>query len=175
MTAEAVTVPRGSKIGDGERVDMVFVHEGFRLQASGYRLQALDRGTIIAGVSRMARDYRSLRVFVLSDALVVPVYKVTVHFPPDERFGLRSQIRRAAVSVPTNIVEGSAMPTTSGYLRFLYVSLGSATEVRYLLELGVRLGFVQRTDGGRLIRAYGRAVRGLQRLANSLERPKPGA
>ena len=140
----------------------------------GFRLRALE-GTIFAEPDRVARDYSQLRVFVLSDALIGPVYKVTGHCPPDERFGLRSQIRRAAVSVPTNIVEGSAMPTTSGYLRFLYVSLGSATEVSYPLGLGVRLGFVHETDGLRLILAYSRLISGLQRLANSLECLKPEA
>lgn len=91
----------------------------------------------------MSRDYTKLRVFQLADELVIDVYSVTHRLPDSERYGLQSQTRRAAVSVPTNIVEGSVRRTDRAYLKYLETSLGSACEVRYLLRLCVRLGLLQ--------------------------------
>ena len=87
----------------------------------------------------MSRDHRKLRVFLLADDLVTKIYTITQHFPASERFGLQSQLRRSAVSVACNIVEGSARRGTSEYLNLLNIAAGSASEARYLVEISCRL------------------------------------
>ena len=89
------------------------------------------------------RDHRKLNAFDLSDKLAVSIYQETRDFPSSERFGLRSQIRRSAVSVPVNIVEGCGRGSDAEFNRFLFIALGSAREVRYLVELSQRLGFLK--------------------------------
>jgi len=81
----------------------------------------------------LARDHRKLRVFHDSHRLVLAIYTETKTFPKDEWFGIRQQLRRAATSVPTNIVEGSARLTTSEYINFVNVARGSAGELQYLM------------------------------------------
>ena len=100
---------------------------------------------------------------------MVDVYRCTRSFPVEERFGLQAQMRRSAVSVPTNLVEGSARRSTKDYLYFVGVSLASASELRYLLGLSHRLGFLSSDDHRKLEPRYGDLVRGLQELVSSLQ------
>ena len=67
------------------------------------------------------RDHMKLRAFELADEVAVLVYRMTAEFPREELYGLTSQMRRAAVSVPSNIVEGCARDSQADYLRFLYI------------------------------------------------------
>jgi four helix bundle protein len=88
------------------------------------------------------RDHTKLRAFELADEVVVLVYQVTAAFPKEELFGLISQMRRAAVSVPSNIVEGCARDSQADYLRFLHVAFGSLRELHYQTDLSKRLDFL---------------------------------
>jgi four helix bundle protein len=115
----------------------------------------------------MSRDPTKLKVFQLADELALTVYRLTREFPSEERFGLQSQLRRAAVSVPANIVEGCARITKRDYVRFLTVALGSASEARYLLSLARRLGLTA-SDAEVIERQYRGLMQGLQHLITSL-------
>ncbi len=87
------------------------------------------------------RDHTKLRAFELADEIVVMIYRITAEFPKEELFGLTSQMRRAAVSVPCNIVEGCARDGEADYLRFLDIAFGSLRELHYQFTLSKRLKF----------------------------------
>jgi four helix bundle protein len=81
------------------------------------------------------QDFRQLKVWEKAHYLVLDIYRITAYFPADERYGLTSQLRRAAVSIPNNVAEGCGRSTSADFARFLQISLGSASEVEYLLLL----------------------------------------
>lgn len=120
----------------------------------------------------MSRDHRKLRVFALADGLVTQIYTITQQFPAAERFGLQSQLRRAAVSAACNIVEGCARRSTSEYLNFLNIAAGSASEARYLAEISCRLGFLSKKESLSAIAPYTELAAGLEALIQSLS-PEP--
>jgi four helix bundle protein len=116
----------------------------------------------------MSRDHRKLNVFSQADALVLDVYAETATFPSDERFGLRTQVRRAAVSVPANIVEGCARRKQGEYLQFINIATGSAAETLYLLDVSNRLGFLKLESYRALEPRYSMLISGLKKLQSSL-------
>jgi four helix bundle protein len=85
------------------------------------------------------RDHKKLRAFELADHLAMLTYKQTAKLPKEELFGLVSQMRRAAVSVASNIVEGCSRSSTVEYVRFLEVAYGSARELEYQISVAERL------------------------------------
>jgi four helix bundle protein len=82
----------------------------------------------------------------MADEVALLVYQVTAGFPREEIYGLTSQIKRAAVSVPSNIVEGCARDSQADYLRFLRMAFGSLRELHYQLDLSKRLEFLRNQD-----------------------------
>jgi len=88
------------------------------------------------------RDYTKIEAWQLADDLTVAIYGNTRSFPKEEIYGLTSQLRRAAYSVPANIAEGSARESHKEYLHFLYIARGSLTETQYFLHLAHRLGYL---------------------------------
>jgi four helix bundle protein len=87
------------------------------------------------------RDHTKLRAFELADEIAILTYRETRIFPKDELYGLTSQMRRSAVSVPSNIVEGCARESQSEYLRFLEIAFASLRELHYQSSLSNRLGY----------------------------------
>ena len=88
------------------------------------------------------RDYTKIEAWKLTDDLTVAIYEVTRAFPREETYGLTSQLRRAAYSVPANVVEGSSRGTKRDYLHFLYIARASLSETQYFLHLACRLGYL---------------------------------
>ncbi len=87
------------------------------------------------------RDHTKLRVFELADEIALNIYQITRSFPKEEIYGLVSQMRRCAVSVPSNIVEGCARESQNEYRRFLEIAFGSLRELHYQLTLSQRLNY----------------------------------
>jgi len=84
------------------------------------------------------RPHRKLEIWKKAMELVTDVYKHTTKYPKEEKFGLTSQLRRAAVSIPVNISEGVARKTTNEYIQFLYIARGSLSELDTEMEIGNR-------------------------------------
>ncbi len=125
------------------------------------------------------RNFKELLVWQKAHNFVLALYKLTYHFPREELYGLTSQIRRAAMSVPTNIAEGCGRDSNVEFQRFLAIALGSASEVEYQLLLAKDLGFIVAADYDRLYSMLGEVQRMLSALfqkvkeQNAAKMPKP--
>jgi four helix bundle protein len=98
----------------------------------------------------MEKPHKKLDVWKLAMDLVIDVYKVTEGFPKEEKFSLTDQIRRSAVSIPSNIAEGAARNTKKEFVNFLHVAQGSLSELDTQLELVERLGYIDKANWSRL-------------------------
>lgn len=88
--------------------------------------------------------YRDLEAWQLGMKLVEQCYRVTAEFPRSELYGLTSQLRRSAISIPSNLAEGHCRRSTKAYLNHVSIALGSHAELETCLEISVRLGFLPR-------------------------------
>jgi four helix bundle protein len=98
--------------------------------------------------------WQKLEVYKLSDDLAYSVYQATKNFPKEEIYGLTSQIRRSALSIPTNIVEGYSRKGDKELSRFINISLGSLAETKYLLYFSNRLGYLKPVEYDDLKNGY---------------------
>lgn len=115
------------------------------------------------------QPYESLLAWKRADGLVIAVYSATKTFPRDELYGITSQLRRAVLSVPLNIVEGRARKGTREYLRFLFIARGSLTECAYLLDISHRLNYLSEDKFVFLEKSRNEVSYLLQRLIDSLQ------
>ena len=116
------------------------------------------------------RDHMKLRAFELADEVAILVYRVTQEFPREESYGITSQMRRAAVSVASNIVEGCARESQTENLRFLEIAFGSLRELHYQFGLAVRLGYVNKQDASSGDRKMNEAEKVLGSLVRSIRK-----
>jgi four helix bundle protein len=119
---------------------------------------------------KLLKNYKELKVWQKAYQLCLETYKATRTFPREERYGLTSQIRRAAVSVPLNIAEGYGRRTTGEYIQALYIAYGSNSELETQMLLSGDLGFIRGEDLDRLHRGVGDVERMLKGLIKSLEK-----
>ena len=125
------------------------------------------------------KGFRELEVWRLSMTLVENCYRITARLPVEERYGLTSQIRRAAISIPANIAEGHNRRIQKPYRNHVNIAMGSQAELETLLELAIRLEFVSSpslTDTDTLVRRVGQMLHGLRRSLkpNQADEGKPG-
>ena len=117
-------------------------------------------------------SYRDLKVWQQAMDWAMGIYEATAHWPTDERFGLISQIRRASVSVASNIAEGAARRSTGEFIQFVGMARGSLAEAETQLTLAERLGYLPASDAGALLSASSDVSRMLVALSASLTRRK---
>ena len=116
----------------------------------------------------MVRSFRDLEVWRLGLDLVEVTYRCTATFPKSETFGLAAQMRRAAVSIPSNIAEGQARSHTKEFLHFLSTAQGSVAEVQTQLELAGRLKYLSREQVEHALERADQLAKQLHALRNSL-------
>jgi four helix bundle protein len=136
--------------------------------ASGKSGEARREGELVT-----VRHYQDLIAWQKAIDLVTGIYRATEAFPRHEVFGLRNQIRRAAVSIPSNIAEGQARDTTREFLRYLAIARGSLQELETQILIASRLVYLNEPDTANLIdniKEVGRLIGGLTRSLASSER-----
>ena len=121
----------------------------------------------------MSGSYREIKAWQKSIEFVVGIYSCTRSFPKEELYGLTGQLRRAAVSAPSNIAEGKGRCTDKEFLLYLHHARGSIFEVETQLTIAGRLGYVSQTDIQRLVNSAGEIARMLSGLINAISSTQP--
>ena len=126
------------------------------------------------------KDFRKLKVWEKAHQLVLSLYGATRKFPVDEQYGLTSQIRRSAVSIPSNIAEGCCRTGDVEFARFPRIALGSASELEYKLLLSKDLGYIQNDEYSKYLESVTEIKQMLTSLilrlrGDHIESPKSGS
>jgi len=121
------------------------------------------------------REPEKLKAFQLADRLALDIYRATKGFPKSEQYGLVAQMRRAAVSTASNIVEGCARNGEADYLRFLDMAYGSVCELQYQVSLAVRLELLSASEGQALTSGCRQTAKFLNALICALRRSTASA
>jgi four helix bundle protein len=132
----------------------------------------VDGGWWLVVVTETVRNYKELRVWQGAMDLVECVYRLSAALPPEENYGLKSQIRRAAVSIPSNIAEGQARASTKEFLNHLSIAQASLAEVETQLEISVRLKYLAVGQVAEAAQAIQKLGKQLHALRNALEARK---
>jgi four helix bundle protein len=119
----------------------------------------------------LEKPHKKLDLWKLGMQLVTDVYEITKTFPEQERFGLISQMRRAAVSIPSNVAEGAARKTSKEFIQYLYISQSSLSELDTQVEIAKRLGWLKEEDGKGLENAMNRMDKMLSGLIRHQKSP----
>ena len=116
------------------------------------------------------KTHKDLDVWKDSIVFVTRIYKMTSTFPKEEMYGITSQMRRAAISVPSNIAEGAARKTTNEFRQFLYIALSSAVELETQIIISCNLGFLNQKESNDLATELDSISRRIQGLLKSLNK-----
>lgn len=115
------------------------------------------------------KSVEDLNVFKLGFQVALDVYKITEGFPKTEIFGLSNQMRRAAISINSNIAEGSSRNSSKEYKHFVGISRGSAEELKFQVKISKELGFINASDSDKLVDSLSEICKMLTGLTKSLE------
>jgi four helix bundle protein len=137
--------------------------QGFK-GVEGSRGRKRRRSEGYKGSSEMLANYKELKVWQRAYRLCLEIYKITKVFPRDEQYNLTAQIRRSAVSIPSNIAEGYGRRTTPDYIRSLYISYGSICELETQIMIATDLKY---TSGG-IMTAIQEDIREIERMLKAL-------
>jgi len=124
-------------------------------------------------MANSVKSFHDLVAWQKSMELVTEIYKVSQKFPKEEMFGLTSQIRRAAVSIPSNIAEGRGKSSKGEFQQFLYHARGSLAEVETQLILATNLGYLEKQEISHIMDLISRVGRLLHGLLSAIKNPKP--
>ena len=106
---------------------------------------------MVSNKNKKVKSFKDLEIWQKGIELVVDIYKTTKNFPKDELYSLTSQLKRAAVSIPSNIAEGCGRHYTAEYKQFLYVTIGSCAEVQTQLIIASKLGYLKDCNAKNLL------------------------